>query len=50
LDYVGVGERITLIFISEKEDGKVWAGFIWLRMASALVKGKAKGKVVPMLN
>jgi hypothetical protein len=32
---VGVDGRIRLKWILEKEDGKLWTGFIWLRIRTS---------------
>jgi hypothetical protein len=34
LEDIGVDERIILEWILEKQDGKVWTGFIWLRIVT----------------
>jgi hypothetical protein len=34
----------------KKQGVRIWTGFNWLRKESSTIKGKGKGKVVPVLN
>jgi hypothetical protein len=34
LEELGIDERIILQWILEKQGGKVWIGFIWLRIGT----------------
>jgi hypothetical protein len=35
LDDLSTGGRTMLLWILKKEDGKVWVGFVWLRIGTS---------------
>lgn len=41
---LGLGGRTILILILSKEKGRVWSGFIWLRIEEMAVPGKHGNK------